>query len=82
MKIEADKLTCKKMLKSDTEAPANQWDKVDDFKWLKAEASPNWSVLPEAERVVEDVWKNVVCGNPSYSTDDILRKVGAMESKK
>jgi len=70
------------MLKSDTEAPTNQWDQVDDFKWLKAEASPNWSVLPRGERVEEDVWKNVVCGNPSYSTEDILRKVGAMEMKK
>lgn len=70
------------MLKSDQEAPTNQWDQVDDFKWLKAEASPNWSVLPEDQRVAEDVWTNVVRGNPSYSTDDILRKVGALESKK
>lgn len=31
---------------------ANQWDQVDDFGWLKVERSPNWSVLPEAERVV------------------------------
>jgi hypothetical protein len=30
----------------------NQWDQIDDFKWLKAEQSPNWRVLPEAEREV------------------------------
>lgn len=29
----------------------NQWDQIDDFKWLRAEQSPNWSILPEAERV-------------------------------
>ena len=29
----------------------NLWDQVDDFGWLKAERSPNWSVLPEGERV-------------------------------
>lgn len=32
----------------------NNWDDVDDFNWLsKAQKSPNWSVLPEAERVSE-----------------------------
>ncbi|KZM22582.1 uncharacterized protein EKO05_0009573 [Ascochyta rabiei] len=30
----------------------NQWDQIDDFKWLKAEQSPNWSILPEEERMV------------------------------
>ncbi|KAJ4313999.1 hypothetical protein N0V94_006683 [Neodidymelliopsis sp. IMI 364377] len=30
----------------------NQWDQIDDFKWLKAEQSPNWRILPEAEREV------------------------------
>ncbi|KAL5499642.1 hypothetical protein EMCRGX_G011094 [Ephydatia muelleri] len=30
----------------------NNWDKIDDFLWLSfKEASPNWTVLPEAERV-------------------------------
>ena len=29
----------------------NNWDDVDDFNWLAADkASPNWSILPEAER--------------------------------
>ncbi|CAL0316202.1 unnamed protein product [Lupinus luteus] len=27
------------------------WANVDDFKWLRAVQSPNWSVLPENERV-------------------------------
>ena len=26
------------------------WGNVDDFKWLRAVQSPNWSVLPENER--------------------------------
>lgn len=26
------------------------WDQVRDFKWLKSEPSPNWSILPEAQR--------------------------------
>ena len=33
------------------EGEANLWDQVDDFGWLKADKSPNWSVLPEGERV-------------------------------
>ncbi|XP_018604687.1 tubulin-specific chaperone C [Scleropages formosus] len=29
----------------------NNWDKVDDFNWLAADTpSPNWSIIPEAER--------------------------------
>jgi hypothetical protein len=28
----------------------NMWHSVDDFKWHRAQHSPNWSVLPEAER--------------------------------
>lgn len=27
------------------------WAKVEDFNWLRAQQSPNWSILPEAERV-------------------------------
>ncbi|KAK7399558.1 hypothetical protein VNO78_10743 [Psophocarpus tetragonolobus] len=27
------------------------WTNVDDFRWLRAVQSPNWSVLPENERV-------------------------------
>lgn len=27
------------------------WENVDDFKWLRAVHSPNWSVLPENERM-------------------------------
>lgn len=54
----------------------DQWDQVDDFKWLKAEHSPNWSVLPEAERQPEKVWKEIVPGKPGMSAGDILKEVG------
>ncbi|ERN08722.1 hypothetical protein AMTRI_Chr11g99290 [Amborella trichopoda] len=27
------------------------WANVDDFKWLRAVQSPNWSIIPEEERV-------------------------------
>lgn len=30
----------------------NQWDQIDDFKWLKAEKSPNWSIISEEERTL------------------------------
>jgi hypothetical protein len=62
------------------ETSKNQWDQVDDFKWLKTEPSPNWSVLPEEKILSEEIWTKVVCGNPSFSTDDILRKVGVLSS--
>ena len=28
---------------------ANLWDQVDDFKWLRKQHSPNWSILPSTE---------------------------------
>ncbi|CAK7221537.1 hypothetical protein SEUCBS140593_004603 [Sporothrix eucalyptigena] len=54
----------------------NQWDQVDDFKWLRSDASPNWSVLPEAERLPETVWTGSVPGGPGLSTEDVLKTVG------
>jgi hypothetical protein len=54
----------------------NQWDQVDDFKWLKMEHSPNWSILPEENRLGEDIWTDVVPGGPGVGLEDILRKIG------
>ncbi|KAI1086632.1 TBCC-domain-containing protein [Rostrohypoxylon terebratum] len=56
----------------------NKWDQVDDFKWLKSEPSPNWSILAEDKRIPTDVWEHSVCGSPSLSTYDILRKAGIL----
>ncbi|KAF9872784.1 tubulin binding cofactor C [Colletotrichum karsti] len=59
------------------EDPAkNQWDQVDDFKWLKSEPSPNWSVLPEQERLAEEIWTKTVPGERGKDLHDILRAVG------
>lgn len=33
------------------DAETGNWGNVDDFRWLRAVQSPNWSVLPENERV-------------------------------
>jgi len=49
---------------------------VQDFQWIKAEHSPNWSILPEEERVKEEVWLDVVKGTERYGIDEILRVVG------
>ncbi|RYP68862.1 hypothetical protein DL769_005421 [Monosporascus sp. CRB-8-3] len=58
----------------------NQWDQVDDFKWLKSEPSPNWSVLPEGERISDAQWRDAVGGDPSRDVDDILREFGILSS--
>jgi tubulin-specific chaperone C len=56
----------------------NLWDQVDDFKWLKTEPSPNWSVLPREERVKDEIWRDVVQGkgHARLSVDEILARVG------
>ncbi|KAF2033264.1 tubulin-specific chaperone-like protein c [Setomelanomma holmii] len=51
---------------------ANQWDQIDDFKWLKAEPSPNFSILPESQRVQEEVWRDKVVNCKDGDLDDIL----------
>jgi hypothetical protein len=58
------------------------WDQVDDFKWLKQEASPNWRVLPEDERVSEEVWTDIVPGDSKHGLTDILKAVGLKDVEK
>ncbi|KAK7182751.1 tubulin binding cofactor C [Paraphaeosphaeria sporulosa] len=53
---------------ADLTSSTNQWDQIDDFKWLKAEASPHWSILPEPERVQEKL-----PGQDNQGPDNILR---------
>lgn len=54
---------------------ANHYDQIDDFTWLKPEPSPNFSLLPEGDRVDEEVWSTIVPGGHSTSLDAILRAV-------
>ncbi|KAL6870513.1 TBCC domain-containing protein [Trichoderma novae-zelandiae] len=54
----------------------NQWDQVDDFKWLKTSQSPNWTTLSEAQRLSEEVWTKIVPGQPGVGLEEILAKVG------
>ncbi|SPQ24775.1 1cc65361-e920-4c37-8341-6cb1f088311a [Thermothielavioides terrestris] len=54
----------------------NLFDQVDDFKWLKTTASPNWSLLPESEAIPGDVWKQALAGGPAVAVDDTLRMLG------
>ncbi|KIV99847.1 uncharacterized protein PV09_08516 [Verruconis gallopava] len=60
----------------------NLWDQVDDFNWLKASRSPNWTVLPETERVTEDTWRDVVPGTEKIGLTDILIAVGVKDAEK
>lgn len=42
------------MVAEDNSTPpeANMWNKVQDFRWIKATASPHWSEIPAGEREV------------------------------
>lgn len=51
----------------------DRWSQVDDFKWIKPEPSPNWSILDPIDAVPEEVWAEIVPGGPGWSLDDILR---------
>ncbi|KAJ4348502.1 uncharacterized protein N0V89_009878 [Didymosphaeria variabile] len=55
----------------DAPSEKNQWDQIDDFKWLKAEPSPHWSILPESERVLQQRF-----GRNQDDPSDILRAAG------
>lgn len=60
----------------DGEQMEDHWDEVQDFKWLKAEHSPNWCVMQEEKRLEERIWKEVVPGVPGKGSEDILKEVG------
>ena len=55
------------------------WDQVDDFKWLRAEHSPNWSTLqPGDESMIGDGrWEAIKSFGSTGCTipnlDDLLR---------
>lgn len=56
----------------------NQWQEVDDFKWLRAEQSPNWAALDESKRLSEGVWRDIVPGGPGLGAEDVLRGAGVL----
>jgi hypothetical protein len=58
----------------DIEQSVNRWDQIDDFKWLKAEPSPHFSILPAAERVSDEIWREQV-PRGDKSVDDTLKAV-------
>lgn len=37
-----------------------EWENVDDFRWLRAVQSPNWSILPPSERICIDETDNAL----------------------
>ncbi|KAJ4713663.1 Tubulin-folding cofactor C-like protein [Melia azedarach] len=48
---------------ADLNEETGNWANVDDFKWLRAVQSPNWSVLPEEERIETVDLVDLECGN-------------------
>jgi len=59
-------------------ASQNNFDQVDDFNWLKAEASPNWKVIEPEQRIRDEVWKRLDDEQCSVQEDveDVLKAVG------
>ncbi|EUC39379.1 hypothetical protein COCCADRAFT_80954 [Bipolaris zeicola 26-R-13] len=57
-----------------SESP-NLWDQIDDFKWLKAEPSPHFSIIPEDKRISDHVWTNIVPEEKGVSLQDVLTAV-------
>ncbi len=48
----------------------NAWQEVKDFKWLRTQQSPNWSVLPEAARGEEEVVEAVAEGGTEVAVEE------------
>ncbi|OAP65457.1 hypothetical protein AYL99_01429 [Fonsecaea erecta] len=65
----------------DPSAVPNQWDQIDDFKWLSLDKpSPNWSLLPAEDNIPDETWREIVPGGPGWSVGDILKAVGVGSS--
>ncbi|CAL8577774.1 hypothetical protein XPA_003590 [Xanthoria parietina] len=50
----------------------NMWDQVNDFNWLKAGHSPNWSVLSLARRFEPDRWTIIQSLTEGDPVDTVL----------
>lgn len=48
---------CDKVTFAPASESAGPWDQVKDFKWLRAEKSPHWDIIPEAERKLPEYGK-------------------------
>ncbi|KAL2827093.1 tubulin binding cofactor C-domain-containing protein [Aspergillus pseudoustus] len=57
----------------------DRWSLVEDFKWIKPEPSPNWSLLGQDDGVPQEVWTEIVPGGPCWSSDEILRAVNILK---
>ena len=53
----------------------DRWSQVEDFKWIKPEPSPNWSLIDANDAVPEEVWAEIVPGGPGWSLEDILHAI-------
>ncbi|KGO48370.1 Tubulin binding cofactor C [Penicillium expansum] len=58
----------------------DRWSQVEDFKWIKPEPSPNWSLLDPNDAVPEEVWAEIVPGGPGWSLEDILHAVKVIQN--
>ncbi|KAI4274418.1 MAG: hypothetical protein LQ337_003953 [Flavoplaca oasis] len=54
----------------------NMWDQVNDFNWLKAGHSPNWSVLNIACRFGVDGWNTIQSLTEGDPVDTVLDAFG------
>ncbi|KAK4194795.1 tubulin binding cofactor C-domain-containing protein [Triangularia verruculosa] len=55
------------------EQGGNKWEEVKDFLWLKqGEQSPNWSVLPEDERIGGSIWREVMDEGSKEGVKEVL----------
>ncbi|KAI9825186.1 MAG: hypothetical protein M1819_000591 [Sarea resinae] len=58
---------------SESTAPQNLWDQIDDFNWIKPTPSPHFAILPPEKRIPEAVWRDVVPGSLAYTLEGILK---------
>lgn len=47
---------------------AHCWDNVVDFRWHRMSQSPNWSIIPETDRRIDDAVLNPTMNNSSNTS--------------
>lgn len=63
------------LVDAETAKIANQWNQIDDFKWLKSGPSPNFGELEDLKRVKGEVWKDKILTD-EVGLDEVLKLVG------
>ena len=47
---------------------SNSWDQIEDFNWLRSDASPHWNIIANDDRICNELWQTAFNGERERQT--------------